>query len=356
MKQIIKNPEDLWSRLRDYSAKTGVTPFQTHRKRIDGLPDLRGFTPHLRRIRLNAKQTMTGEPWLLHDLLHILFYDYATVHLGAESWLERERFLENHLASEAFAVLALDYFILSAEGSETLTVDVSQSKWKRFQKLNSKLPSMNSQDFIEVLTHHYLTGDFSILELKKPDAEYSDWLGHEIRYARKQRAYVNMWFADLEGTKFDGESAEIHDSHVWEAVSDLITMLLFEPDREWNAWSSEVATSIREDFNAFAGFDKYKHIRTDYDFRFTELNAAPIEAAIHTLETNEKIDPSTLFLVWQIFSHTEQPLSKVLTSKSVDENQVNPVDWKAITKEALKALSTLSLNHEKSSISAFFLP
>src|SRR4051812_3757858 len=100
-----------FQRILNYARETGVT-FSPSGRRPDweklGLPSLRGFTPHLRQIQVhdeaegakfldagNFKALPSRFRWYFHDLMHIMFYDYAAFHLGREAWSDSVRFYEN---------------------------------------------------------------------------------------------------------------------------------------------------------------------------------------------------------------------------------------------------------------------
>jgi hypothetical protein len=161
-----------------------------------GLPDLRGFTPHLRTVNVNKE---TDSLWIMHDMLHIIFYDFVNLSLGDNSWLTYERFIENHLASEAFAVLLLDYHLLPKQGLESLASDFKGADWPKFQKNNPHLPDFDSSSFVKLLTELYLSNNQKPICLDNPKVmsqpSYKKWIGHEVRYARQptsQKLFVNL--------------------------------------------------------------------------------------------------------------------------------------------------------------------
>ncbi|HEX4924266.1 MAG TPA: hypothetical protein VFV50_09270, partial [Bdellovibrionales bacterium] len=292
--------QKLRSRLKDYAERTGIR-FETRvRRLVPGLPDLRGFTPHLRAVQLNAGTSAGYSDWLLHDLLHIVFYDFATLNLGASSWLEHGRFVENHLASEAFAVLALDYSVLAYAENRTLTIDLNAAEWERFQKLNPRLPPLRTYELCEMLLTHYLTGEHGHFQAQRPSRRYAAWLEHEIRYARKQRAYVEMWFSDLNCAPYRKTAAVVRGSAVADAVWWLLETLLGPDDSPWAAHIAEVASSVPRTVNVFAGFKKYRLKNPEFDYRFTDIAAAGAERACRELSAAREPAASSLYLAWQI--------------------------------------------------------
>ncbi|MEQ1876517.1 MAG: hypothetical protein ABL958_07715 [Bdellovibrionia bacterium] len=345
----------LWNRLRYYASCTGFTWRQTGRTRTKEIPDLRGFTPHLRQVRLNADADLKLEPWLLHDLLHIVFYDYVNIHLGPKSWLERERFLESHLASEAFAVLILDYFILAFEKTGTLTVDVSAESWASFQKLSPGLPELGSRALSKEVLHHYLTGDASFFKAKGSDVAFETWVGHEIRYAEKQREYVNLWYHDLAGLEAPVESAAVEDSEIFEPFWEL-TEILLGPADNWKAYTSATTGAFPKHFNAFADFDKYKNRRGAYDFRLTDF--AAVEPGIALKAFDREPDSSSLFLAWQVLAETPGMASVLAeTAHLAKDTKLKGAAWDKLRDEAIRSLGNSSQRPTRPrGISAFFLP
>jgi hypothetical protein len=347
----------LTQRLDYYSRQTAIKWLKRNRfeewKSL-GLPDLRGFTPHLRAINLYSGQTAESQSWLLHDLLHILFYDFVALHLGVESWLQEERFLENHLASEAFAVLALDYHVLSSDPDhETLTVDVTAPDWKGFQQIKKDLPPMTSRKWCELLVTHYLTGEFNKpSKISGPYAKkFNTWIGHEIRYARKQRAYVRLWLDDLNGAAALSQTVEVHGSHVDEAVWDLLQLLLYSSDRDWKAYISEVKPAVLEIKNVFDQYPKYNAARNDFDFRLTDIDSFSSQELKSFIRKFKEPSSSGLFFIWQVLQ--SHPISKFeeheidlirSTALASQSNSISQSDWNNLVAVAEKRLPATEEN------------
>jgi hypothetical protein len=357
----------LWQRLDEYVNLTGIRAAQTPRKSgwtELGLPDLRGFTPHLRQIKLFKNQKRSHDNWLAHDLLHILFYDFVALHLGTQSWHERERFFENHLASEAFAVLALDYHILAfAKDDETLTVDLKASDWKEFKLSNPFLPEPNSRAFCELLVHHYLTGDYKTFEPKSQMSEkYTSWIGHEIRYASKQRRYVAMWWDDLTNEPPSPLAVQIEGSAVAEPVWELTDLLLYADNQTWKNYVSDVKAAL-QDPNVFCQFPKYKKPPAKLDFRFTDIEALTPKVLGEALEEAKAPSASALFLCWQLVALTEptgdepQTLAEIRSiAQASQSNSITSDQWEFLRNLARTNLSKLNGDVRSEYLSTFLLP
>jgi len=376
---------DLVGRIIEYAHKTKiefrVTPRLSSWQAL-GLPDLRGFCPHLRRINLykdqeklknlkNLEKLCNQEIkrgkgfqglWLLHDILHIAFYDFATLNLGVESWNERERFLENHLASELFSVLTLDYFYLIFTRVKGLAVDLDFKKWSQFQKVNPFLPDLGSFDLCSSLFDLYFTGRSSLIDDQVALKDYQNWVGHEVRYASKQRRYVLQWWDDLEEENDSKREAQIVGSEVHHAVWELINLFFNSTQKEWNAYLKKVPQNT----NVFFGFKKYKFKNLDFDFRFTDIQSLERNAILTSLMNARTPSPSSLFLLWQIITTFEakrfhQRTLKAVTKLSKASNTNSPLNeiwdlvWSALQSEAKSPLFSPG-PADKTTLSTFFLP
>jgi hypothetical protein len=276
-----------------------------------GLPDPRGFTPHLRSVMLDrpffqqlrtTRATFEGEHrWIIHDLLHILFYDFAWHSLGEDAFADAIRFYEIHLASEAFAVLALDYHVLSHDPGQGLAVDFDKNQWPEFQRLSPDLPHYRTADFARVLTDLYLTGEERLFRSRQPSEDFEHWAGHEIRYAEKQRLYAAQWRADLDGRVFDGQIPSVENSAAFEALWELLSLLLGE-SRPWESYTRSLGDRLPK--NYFEGFKKYRGFQKA-DYRFTDFRALDPDRWKRDLEEALQPDASSLFLLWQLASSLE---------------------------------------------------
>ncbi len=324
---------ELQRKILKYARETGIRFRQTgrfdHSKPLS-IPDMRGFSPHLRTVNLNLNQK--PDLWVLHDILHIMFYDFASFHLGKNLWAEESRFYENHLASEAFAVLVLDYHYLSFKKSGGLAVDINAKKWSTYQKLNPDLPDFLSSEFCDLHMALYLSGDTEKLEIKKgKSVSYGNWLGHEVRYSEKQRYYVKMWRCDLNQISKTGPSVLIQDSAVSEAVWELTNLLLYAPTKYWNDWIKRVG-KLDDQLNYFAGFEKFKSVSPKLDFRFSDSQSVTKSRIQECLRIAVKPSGSNLFLLWQLISQIKLaaiPLQmRVKIRKLAVSSQTDKVDKK----------------------------
>ncbi len=243
-----------------------------------------------------------------------------------------------------------------------MTIDLKSKDWTAFQKTNPRLPAIRTREFTELLIQHYLMGDYSSLKTTKPGPEYSEWLGHEIRYARKQRVYVNMWYHDLAGRPFDNKAAQVHESFVAEPFWELATILLGQSERAWNDYVSFAAQNIGGQKNCFESFDKYQKPRESYDFRFTDYQAVDPGLVLETLETAQKPSASALFLAWQILSSNEKPQSPVTkkliarAAREADLAAVSDEAWPELIGLATETFERLDDRPDPSKLAAFMLP
>lgn len=349
-------------RVLDYATQTGVRFHPVPRYggwKKWGLPDLRGFTPHLRRVNVYQDQIPnrslrwnSSHLWLIHDILHIIFYDFATHHLGQKAWADEGRFLENHLASEAFAVLILDYHVLGGQG-QGLAVEFRKGDWPVFQKINPKLPHYSSWEFCKALVDHYFTGTPEIFYPVK-HKRYMEWLGHEMRYSKKQRFYVQAWLDDLVGRKPRNREVILEGSAVAGPLWELLTTLTSGDERSWEPSRPSCL---------FDSYSKYKKKRDKYDFRFTDITALKRDEIADFLEQEVEPSASGLFLLWQFLSMCEPQKVEKQTreiihdlSRASQKNTIEKSQWKKVRKHCLETLSQKDWEPDPLAISTFFLP
>jgi hypothetical protein len=376
---------DLVERIIEYARKTKidfrVTPRFSSWQML-GLPDLRGFSPHLRRINLykdqeNLKNLKNLEKlcnqeirrgkafkalWILHDILHIAFYDFATLNLGPESWNEKERFLENHLASELFSVLTLDYFYLIFTKVKGLAVDLDSKKWPTFQKVNPFLPELRSFELCQSLFELYFTGRSPIIYDQIMSKDYENWVGHEVRYASKQRRYVLQWWDDLEGNNESKKEALISGSEVHHAVWELMYIFFNAPKKDWATYLK----GILQNKNVFSKFKKYEGQKGEFDFRFTDIQALTRQEILESLNKITNPTPSGLFLFWQILSSFETKRFDRRTlghfaklAKASNDNVPLKEIWNLVQPTVLSAAKGPHFSPgpvDKAALSTFFLP
>ena len=359
---------DFLERINHYIRETGITYRQVERcgqwTRF-GLPDMRGFTPHLRQVNLFRDQKRNSRLWLLHDVMHIIFYDFASLHLGREAWNDPCRFFENHLASEAFAVLGLDYHYLSKFPGKGLTVDFNKKDWSSFQKINPRLPHFTSFAFCKMLIDEYLSGKSQAFTLKKKvigSEKYRNWLGHEIRYSQKQRHYVQIWFEDLWDLPQSKTEAIIENSRVDEAVWELLSLLTEKNGSSWVAYVKDVKRH-RFPKNAFEDFPKYAKKRKNYDFRFTDVRSLKRSTVKALLADAQPPSSSLLFFFWQIISMVEPKELKATERQVLRHLAANVMTkhidlelWSKAKETCSSIFSEAKWKEDPSAMATFFLP
>lgn len=375
--------EIFYDRVRSYANATAIAVKDTgcHKNWGQlGLPDMRGFTPHLRTIRLNksddwiefvkGKRPSERQLWLIHDFLHILFYDYATLNLGRELWQDPVRFLECHLASEAFAVLALDYHV--SPGSVASSYNLKD--WKGFQKEHGNLPSPDSWEMCQSLTQYYLGTpnmiiDPSLMERKAHTSiqkKFQIWLGHELRYAAKQLFYTSAWRHDLaqKGGAVQAESVE--SSVVAGPLWELLSLATRKTEGAlWKQFTKDVAGFIKKQENFFASQSKFTKKLSCIDFRFTGVKALSWEQVMKAVGAAHNPEPSALFLFWQIltlhnpsdFSKDDRSKIKELASSAAQSSKATPTaPWKHAQHLCLELLADLKWTPNSLEKAVFFLP
>ncbi|MGE3974582.1 MAG: hypothetical protein AB7F59_08665 [Bdellovibrionales bacterium] len=379
-------PELFYSRVLEYAEKTRIGFIDCGRHpewKTLGLPDTRGFTPHLREVRFYSSQIdlykkpttasskIQGDHrWVIHDLLHILFYDYAALQLGRDFSADLDRFREVHLASEAFAVLSLDYHVLSFLKGQGLAIDCDFDQWPALSKLNLRLPNFLSQEFCVALVQLYLEGESEIFLLKdgtksQPRAYYENWIGHEIRYAEKQRIYVEMWLQDLLQKNSSLTTPSLHESFVAEPLWELLQILIYASKTQFKKYVDQVNDFLKKDENYFSSFKKYKKLSKEglIDYRFTDLRAVSLAQLIEQLEMAAAPRAENLFLFWQILSHFDlkQMSSKELKfveilAASAQTKAVDKKAWKQVQKLCLHKIKELKFPSAPRLKSCFYLP
>jgi len=372
-------------RVWNYAEQTNIEFIQSgsHRGFSDyGLPDTRGFTPHLRQVRLYQEDTLEnlnlkgGQPsqvklWLTHDLLHILFYDFIFFNVGESAFSHYESFLEFHLASEAFAVWALDYQVLAKNSHEGLAIQLDQKQWREFQKSNPKLPSFGSQALGKDITQLYLTGHTQYLQLgMTTHPAYEEWVGHELRYSEKQRLYAQMWWDDLQLEQLSYRLPEITKSYIDEAVMELTELLLF-PSTQWESYLKSL--NFHGANNFFQEAPKYQKKGSFTDYRFTPLQALSFDQfKISYKEALEIKRPSAsdLFFFYQLitklpvsdYSDVDLNLLQNITQAANRDPTLPPSLWESfvaiVRKKETSYFKKIDLNQfqQKNLASVFFLP
>jgi hypothetical protein len=358
-----------------------------------GLPDLRGFTPYRRAIRRfagdeadlsrSAGSTMdeltTADLWLLHDLLHVVWYDFATLAAaprggGGEAershpWSRRDFFVEHHLASEAFAVLLLDYHVLSATSHRGLAVEVSDAAWTKLRAALPGLPPLRSRELVVELVRHYLTGKSRLLApAPTSDGAVAAWRDHEVRYSDKQRGYVLLWWDDLRGRTPSNRAAVVERSSVADAIWRAIELFTVASDAEFERHAQDAAAVLsgrgRTGDHLFAALPKFRgELPAEPDFRFTDATALPVGAIAELVATAERPRAERLFLLWQTLAleppDSLRPAERAAVqslARSVQTPKVDRRAWKLVRELCERRVARADWTPDESLRGAFFLP
>lgn len=355
-----------------------------------GLPDLRGFTPHRRAVRLFAGEAAefprpadtpmdeltTAELWLLHDLLHVIWYDSATLAFGRAAWGARDFFLEQHLASEAFAVLLLDYHVLSATKHHGLAVDVSETEWSGLREAVPALPELRSYALGRELVALYLTGASRLfkgnLGSKRggkvaPHADVATriarWRDHEVSYADKQRWYVFLWWDDLQATPPTDRRAVVANSFVSELMWLSVRLFTVDPEPEFAQHVARAKAQLDGGASCFAAHPKYAAPLVEPDFRFTDIAALPVEEVAAAVRAAERPAAPQLFLLWQVLAleppDSLKPTERSAVTRLAKSAQTPKVDrraWKEVRDLCERRLTKAHWKANPGLRSAFFLP
>jgi hypothetical protein len=301
-----------------------------------GLPDLRGFAPQRRVVRrfhgepaeFPRKEAIAagragfadltpGELWLLHDLAHVAWYDVATLTFGAARWLDEPFFLEQHLASEAFAVLLLDYQLLSRTPHRGLAVELDAADWGRLRRRVAALPELRSLAMAQALVGHYFGQSVPLfraplrgapLRARGDDvARLSRWREHEVSYADKQRWYVRRWWDDLAGRRPVDERVVVDDPTLAELVWLTARRFTADPEPAFAAWLASVGPRLRGVRDVFRGLPKMQGAQRVAvaraampDFRFTDVAAFGERALARWVDAAVEPSAAALFLFWQL--------------------------------------------------------
>lgn len=324
-------------RLLHYAEATGVGFEIVPRRRgwgALGLPDLRGFAPQRRVVRRFAGEAAEfpqragvaagrvgfdelalDEAWLLHDLAHVIWYDIATLTFGAARWREEEFFVEQHLVSEAFAVLLLDYHVLSKSAHRGLAVDVDAVAWDSARRRVKALPVLDSYPMVEALVGHYLGAEVPLFRAPlatggSDAALLARWRDHEVSYADKQRWYVYLWWDDLNLRPHVERSAVVVDSTIAELVWLTLRSFTSEPESVFAAQVESAARRLRGGSDLFAELPKCRTLlqkkpatlpsAAPPDFRFTDAAAFEPARLRAWLDAADEPSAELLFLLWQL--------------------------------------------------------
>lgn len=330
-------PDESLRRLLRYAEATGVR-FEVVPRHAGwsalGLPDLRGFAPQRRVVRRFAGQPAefprragvaagrvkldalaTPELWLLHDLVHVVWYDVAAATFGAERWREEPFFLEHHLASEALAVLLLDYQLLARTRHRGLAVEFDARVWDAMRRRLPALPALASLAMARALADHYLGQPVALfrsplqrppLRARGPDrARLARWRDHEVSYADKQRWYVRRWWDDLAGRPARDQRVVVDDPVLAELLWLTARRFTADPEPAFAAWLASVARAVRGARDRFRDLPKMRAVPANArgampDFRFTDAAAYGARALTRFVEAAVEPSAPALFLFWQL--------------------------------------------------------
>jgi hypothetical protein len=302
------------------------------------LPRLGGFNPAqqavyypahslmarwLRDPLASARKTNLNDH-LVHEVLFAVHdYLHAWAYLAMDTVAPPRRFRQRritresledlvfcHLLSEAAATVGLDYWFLCTislnqicDVGSRMDLGLTTSYHERFAAEYRRFcPSLRVQDpaFLGYWAEFYASGvlpGFDTRALRQSPLVL-EWLGHELRYARKQRRYARQWFAHLSREPIElGEAqldAPARIDRAWKRrlIADIGALLWDkvkqgkEPDlpmTEPTPWAS------RSDGRA--------------DFRFVNLNAFPTMRAAQTLASHDAA--SDRFLRYQMLGQVD---------------------------------------------------
>jgi hypothetical protein len=392
-------------RLREYAERTGVR-FEPGPRRAGwqelGLPDMRGFTPHLRTVRRFAGEPAefprsaevaagtvgfdeleTRELWLLHDLAHVIWYDFATIAFeglppGVERWRDRDFFVEHHLASEAFAVLLLDYHVLSRTQHHGLAVELDAAAWEELRKSVRELPQLDSWRMCRALLAQYHTGAEPLFQDplrggalgerrgEATAAALARWRDHEASYSDKQRAYVLLWWNDLVGAsaeEWGSERAVVEGSALAEPLWHLLRLFTTEPEAAFRAHVERASRRLRGVDDHLARLPKRRGERETWDFRFTDATAVEPGDVAETLRRASAPRASELFLFWQLLAlSAPERLSPgernavTLLAKSAQSPKPSPEAWTMVRSLCERIVVEERWLPDPRRRAAFFLP
>lgn len=371
-----------------------------------GLPDLRGFTPYRRAIRRFAGEEAAfprpadtpldeldaAELWLLHDLLHVVWYDFATLAaLAADrdedappraeeaahrSWARRDFFVEHHLASEAFAVILLDYHALSATRHRGLAVEVSDEAWAKLRAALPELPELRSRELAGELLRHYLSGRSRLFKTasrsngrggsadREATAAIAAWRDHEVRYADKQRGYVLLWWDDLRRAKPSNRAAVVERSSLADPLWRAVELFTVASEADFAVHLERAAAALRGRNHLFAELPKFDgELPDEPDFRLTDATALPVDTILELVRTAERPCAERLFLLWQTLAleppESMKPVERAAVESlalSVQTPKVDRRAWKLVRELCERRVARARWNPDATLRGAFFLP
>lgn len=374
--------EHLAQRLLRYRRRSGIrllrSPRHSGGERL-GLPDLRGFSPHRRVVHLYRDHSRSAtcrrlagpvrrwrraDCFVLHDLLHIVFWDAAARWLGGRAFDDPARFQEIHLASEAFAVLALDYHGLIHVPGGGLAASVDPHRYARFAATRG-LPALTSRAFCRELLRLYFAGESRLFRrLRRARQPWlARWLGHERRYSTKQRLYVAAWLADLRQDPGMPRPVRISSSAVLEPLWTLVQLFCHAPPEHFERHLAEVVQRIDGGTTYLGRYRKIRRLPRQPDFRYTDLRAVPRARLVSMLSQDLPPSGSSLFLLWQILALTGPHLLSAPEQAAVrrlahaaEGVRVSRAVWRPVLEICRRRARKLRFRAHASHRACFFLP
>ncbi len=366
-----------------------------------GLPDLRGFAPQRRVVRRFAGEPAhfprreavaaggvefddltVDELWLLHDLAHVIWYDVATLTFGAARWCERDFFVEQHLVSEAFAVLLLDYHVLAKSAHHGLAVDLDAQGWERARRRVKGLPPLDSFALCSELVRHYLAGD-SPLFVEPPRAGGADaqllsrWRDHEASYSQKQRWYVVLWWDALQRQPLSNVRAVVEDPTIAELVWLTLKCFTTDPAPVFTAQVESAARRLQGVGDLFERGAPSSSLPSSpsfsssprrpaaerIDFRFTDAAALDHASLAKRLAAATEPAAEELFLLWQLLGTTTpealtptERAAVTTLAASVQTTAPDGAAWRAVRSVCERLLAKQRAPARPPWREAFFLP
>ena len=176
--------------------------------------------PHASARRLNEEDVLVDSVlFAVHDYLHAWAY-LAIGELAPELGFGHapitreniEALVFCHLATEAAAIVGLDYWYLSTvelnevcpigTGARGLAVRYHERDLPELRRFNRRF-TVQRRSFFTTLASFYLDGEFPGFSVAdaKASPKLMRWLSQEVLYGDRQREYVRRWLAYLSATE-----------------------------------------------------------------------------------------------------------------------------------------------------------
>jgi len=324
------------SRLIEYAEETGIKLVESNCYTgwtQAGLSNLRGFAPQRRLILVNKKdpfiegrgsliqndEALEHFLWHVHDLLHIVYYDFSNLEYVGGEWSSQEFFIPVHLCSEALAVLMLDYWGLVQSHLKSfktkrfhesgLAVDIHVAKLK-------EVLDFYSDDFINALLDLYCLGQssfFAKLALSK-NLVVRNWVGHEMRYADRQHQYALNWWRFLHGEPVKDDVKLQIFNHDPEATGGLQKLREIFSGVDGAPFRQFLATQSKafQNFESYFPFEETNPDKVSNDFRMKNAFSLSKTKLQKLLVLDYTLNPSFHFLIGQILCALDPKKHSVL--------------------------------------------